>query len=332
MPVPLADRCGWPVICPGWRCGLLPDRRSSFNLRPGPARLRPFIVTEYLGSPLSLSADPERLGHYARFRRCVPCAPYTQSCGRVLAHCGMTATLFLLGISRFLLSAVDGQGRQDRLVCAHCVCLLSLRFCLFYSAPLSTREQAMAWLSRSTRGARPYHRAYFMRASLSRQSSTMAPGLPSVYPVLFAVCVMVSWFPFSQTERPNGEFVAAISRDVRNPTVAVVNSHFAAGHPLTRMLGGRFASAYPGDRLAHRPLPFHQSARSRRSCRGGTLRSHRGGLRRVQIPRIQQYSSGLDRRQRKGRHSLAPVADGQFRLCAVDERISLPGRGRQIGL
>ena len=203
--------------------------------------LRPLFVTEYLViAAVCFGYLTVVLVYYPQFFSAMfPLLTDTYMRAKSYSD---TATIFLpvYGVFLGLLWMVR---RQAALSAPTVVCLLAS---LSLLAPLL--YQGKGW---------PYH-AYPALALIiitlicriaQLQSSTRAPGLPIGYPVLFAVCVMVSWFPFSQTERPSGEFVAAISREVRNPTVAVVSSDFSAGHPLTRMLGGRFASAYPGDWL-----------------------------------------------------------------------------------
>jgi len=67
--------------------------------------------------------------------------------------------------------------------------------------------------------------------------------------ILLAALVAAIAFPFMKTQKPDAELVAKVRAMVRQPTVALVGSDIAAGHPLTRMLGGTWISAYCSDWL-----------------------------------------------------------------------------------
>ncbi|TGP51654.1 hypothetical protein EN873_18600 [bacterium M00.F.Ca.ET.230.01.1.1] len=67
--------------------------------------------------------------------------------------------------------------------------------------------------------------------------------------VLLAALVAATAFPFMKTQKPTANLVAAVRVAVQQPTVALVGSDIAAGHPLTRMLGGIWISAYCSDWL-----------------------------------------------------------------------------------
>src|SRR5690606_6632875 len=67
--------------------------------------------------------------------------------------------------------------------------------------------------------------------------------------LLVAACVAASWAPFSVSQRPAASLVNAIRDATVNPTVVAIGSDMAFGHPLTRMIGGRWVSRYCADWL-----------------------------------------------------------------------------------
>jgi hypothetical protein len=61
--------------------------------------------------------------------------------------------------------------------------------------------------------------------------------------------VLVNALPFMTTQKPGAELVAAIRGERERPTVALIGSDIAAGHPLVRMVEGGWISAHNGDWL-----------------------------------------------------------------------------------
>lgn len=67
--------------------------------------------------------------------------------------------------------------------------------------------------------------------------------------LLLTGAVLVNAFPFMTTQKPGAELVAAIREASERPTMALIGSDIAAGHPLTRMVKGEWVSAYCSDWL-----------------------------------------------------------------------------------
>ena len=80
---------------------------------------------------------------------------------------------------------------------------------------------------------------------MTRPPGAIEPGRK----VMLAAMVAAAAIPFMQTQSPNTDLVAKVRAAVQNPTVALVGSDIAAGHPLTRMLGGTWISSYCSDWL-----------------------------------------------------------------------------------
>ncbi|RWM10295.1 MAG: hypothetical protein E5X80_07585 [Mesorhizobium sp.] len=67
---------------------------------------------------------------------------------------------------------------------------------------------------------------------------------------LLAAVVVIAANPLMDAQKPSSELVAKVKAAVQQPTVALVGSDIAVGHPLTRMLGGTWISSYCSDWLA----------------------------------------------------------------------------------
>ncbi len=65
--------------------------------------------------------------------------------------------------------------------------------------------------------------------------------------ILLAAVVAVSWLPFKNTEKPEAALVASIRAVTDHPSVGLIGQGIQAGHPLTRMIDGRWISAYCSD-------------------------------------------------------------------------------------
>ncbi|TPJ74362.1 hypothetical protein [Mesorhizobium sp. B2-7-1] len=72
--------------------------------------------------------------------------------------------------------------------------------------------------------------------------------------LLLAAIVAAAAIPFMKTQKPNAELVARLEAAAHQPTVALVGSDIAAGHPLTRLLGGTWISRYCSDWLSESAL------------------------------------------------------------------------------
>ncbi|WP_156913468.1 hypothetical protein [Mesorhizobium sp. WSM3224] len=100
--------------------------------------------------------------------------------------------------------------------------------------------------------------ALLLRTSQVDPTTYKSPGPPVElgHKVLLAAITIAAAIPFMGTLKPDAELVAKIKSAVRQPTIALVGSDIAAGHPLARMLGGRWASSYCSDWLGGYALYF----------------------------------------------------------------------------
>ena len=67
--------------------------------------------------------------------------------------------------------------------------------------------------------------------------------------LLLAVTVAVNTLPFMPSQKPSAELLAEIREAVERPTVAMIGTDIAVGHPLVRMVGGYWISSYCSDWL-----------------------------------------------------------------------------------
>jgi hypothetical protein len=80
--------------------------------------------------------------------------------------------------------------------------------------------------------------------------------------LLVACVVIVNALPYMDTQKPGAALAEAI-REARNrPAVALIGSDIAAGHPLTRMAGGSWVSAYASDFVGNYALYLAHIARN----------------------------------------------------------------------
>ncbi|TPM99362.1 hypothetical protein [Mesorhizobium sp. B2-1-3A] len=84
----------------------------------------------------------------------------------------------------------------------------------------------------------------------------MAMGTPRK--LLLAATIVANAIPFLPTQKPSAELIATINDAVEHPTVALIGSDIAAGHPLTRMVGGNWISTYCSDWLGTFATYFSQ--------------------------------------------------------------------------
>lgn len=106
----------------------------------------------------------------------------------------------------------------------------------------------------------PYH-AYpafsLILAALLLRMAQIAPAAHSspgvamepVRKVLLATVIGAAALPFMGTMKPNAGLVAKIKAAAPQPTITLVGSDIAAGHPLARLVGGRWISSYCSDWL-----------------------------------------------------------------------------------
>lgn len=66
---------------------------------------------------------------------------------------------------------------------------------------------------------------------------------------LFAAALVAAWAPFFFSQKPDAAVVAAVRAATDRPSVALIGAGLARAHPLTRLVGGRWTSAYISDWL-----------------------------------------------------------------------------------
>ncbi len=100
----------------------------------------------------------------------------------------------------------------------------------------------------------PYHAypaiALGLAALLCQAVSSPSIGLRELgWPrvLLLAAVVAVNALPFLVTQKPDGALAAKIRLAHDRPAIALIGTDIAAGHPLTRMAGGKWVSAYASD-------------------------------------------------------------------------------------
>ena len=73
-------------------------------------------------------------------------------------------------------------------------------------------------------------------------------------PVASAAVILFAFTPFRFTTLPDAALVQAVSAATDRPTVAQIGTDLAIGHPFSRMIGGRWVSAYSSDWLGSSAL------------------------------------------------------------------------------
>ncbi|WP_421915028.1 hypothetical protein [Mesorhizobium sp.] len=95
-----------------------------------------------------------------------------------------------------------------------------------------------------------------------RATAPDAPRLNIAHKVLLPVVILISWLPFLIGARSGPDFVASIHAAVDHPTVGQIGPGIEIGHPLTRMIGGRWISAYCSDWLGNFAAIFARQERA----------------------------------------------------------------------
>ncbi len=75
------------------------------------------------------------------------------------------------------------------------------------------------------------------------------------------VAIAASFLPFWPTQKPSDAVVDAIRQAVSEPSVALIGADIGKGHPLVRMVDGRWVSAHVSDWLGTSALHLAQAAR-----------------------------------------------------------------------
>ena len=104
--------------------------------------------------------------------------------------------------------------------------------------------------------------AALLCCAVERSTAPGAPRLNIARKILLVLVVTVSWLPFKVTGKPGPDFVSGIRAAVDHPTVGSIGSGIESGHPLTRMIGGRWISAYCSDWLGGFAAMFAQQERA----------------------------------------------------------------------
>ncbi len=73
------------------------------------------------------------------------------------------------------------------------------------------------------------------------------PFFAAIVPVASLLAAIFACMPFRATWKPNAELVQTVKAAVDKPTVAQIGSDLAVGHPFSRLIGGRWVSAYSSD-------------------------------------------------------------------------------------
>jgi hypothetical protein len=74
-----------------------------------------------------------------------------------------------------------------------------------------------------------------------------APGRPS--PLLIGAALVALCLPFLPSQKPSAALVDAIKAAVHRPSIAAIGTDIALGHPLTRLVDGRWISRFCSDWL-----------------------------------------------------------------------------------
>lgn len=80
--------------------------------------------------------------------------------------------------------------------------------------------------------------------------------------LLVTAAIAVNALPFMVTQKPDAALAKTIRGAREQPAVALIGTDIAAGHPLTRMAGGRWVSAYASDFLGQYALHLARVARN----------------------------------------------------------------------
>jgi hypothetical protein len=88
-----------------------------------------------------------------------------------------------------------------------------------------------------------------------RQKMLMKPNL-----AVLLLGVLASFAAFWPTQKPTSVIVSAIHQATDGPTLALIGSDLATGHPLARMVGGHWAETYVSDWLGASALYLFRDA------------------------------------------------------------------------
>ncbi|WP_292401536.1 hypothetical protein [Mesorhizobium sp.] len=82
-----------------------------------------------------------------------------------------------------------------------------------------------------------------------RRSTRLLPPMAAPSRALMLIGVAIAFIPNWSTQKPDPALAAAIRTATDRPTVALIGSDMAAGHPLDRVIDGRYVSTHVSDWL-----------------------------------------------------------------------------------
>lgn len=99
-------------------------------------------------------------------------------------------------------------------------------------------------------------------AYVSWQQFSAEPRPRMVSLLLVVTMFLVAAQPFVVTQRIDAGVISRIRASVQNPSVALIGAGIEAGHPMTRMIGGRWIGSYCSDWLGAMAFVFGDVARA----------------------------------------------------------------------
>ena len=162
-----------------------------------------------------------------------------------------------------------------------------------------------------------------------RQGNAWPTGFPflaKLVPIAALVAIAFVFTPFRPTWKPDAELVRAVRAVVDRPTVAQIGSDLAIGHPFSRMIGGRWSSAYSSDWLGtsafilRETTPSEQDAKHYLSIAERYVAAKRSELERTRPDIVLTQNNDIFwQKIMAERDGLAPFLEG-YRLIAEDKR------------
>jgi len=80
------------------------------------------------------------------------------------------------------------------------------------------------------------------------------PAFAAIVPVASLLAIVFAFTPFRAAWKPDAELVQTVRAAVTRPTVVQIGSDPAVGHPFSRMIDGRWVSAFSSDWLGSSAL------------------------------------------------------------------------------
>ncbi len=171
----------------------------------------------------------------------------------------------------------------------------------------------------------------------ARRPVVSALELGGIRMLLLAGAMVVNAFPFMATQKPDAALAATIREAGEQPTVALVGTDIAAGHPLTRMVGGDWISAYCSDWLGAFALNLSDATRANddpTAARYEAIATDYAALKLAELQRLRpeilivQKNDGLWRDYFESREGYAEFATGYVKLVE-DETVAIHVRTKE---